>query len=94
MRVLSPSEELRTLGGPVLLVRIFTFYRALTVVTELFEDVSLVRNATVKLRAITWRKDGICDCAVTQDFRITRDYIKDRIDEFLNAWLAVNPKQR
>jgi hypothetical protein len=58
----------------------------------LVETVLLARNPSIKVEATTWQKAGGGGCSQFVDVGSVRSLIKDAVDEFLNQWLASNPK--
>jgi len=52
------------------------------------EPARLLRDSSIAA-AVTWRVSGIGMGRITD----IREAVKDRVDEFINAWLSVNPKQ-
>ena len=68
---------------------IYAFY--LTV--ELRQDVMLIRNPPVPLNPPTW-STGYLGVSGSDAFaRLVRDRLRDLTDQFLNAYLAANPKR-
>jgi len=64
--------------------------RAANIAVALVQVVALARNPSIFLPAITWSTTTL---ATNPDAPFIRDAIKDLVDMFLNAWLAVNPKK-
>jgi hypothetical protein len=56
---------------------------------ELQQTVILVRNPSIETYATTWN-DSALDVGSIKDMR---ELIKDVVDKFINAYLAVNPKK-
>jgi hypothetical protein len=54
-----------------------------------YQDISLVRN-DIQSIASTW---STASYGTTGSLANIRGKIKDLVDEFLNAWLSVNPKK-
>jgi len=66
---------------------------AYTCNAELFQSTYLARNPTLKVMAKTWSRDGIGVGYTDQDLAIhIRNHVKDLLDNFINAYLSVNPK--
>ena len=59
---------------------------------ELKQYVSLVRDPSVVRTATTWDTGGL-GLIGKDKLRNIRNYVKDQVDHFLNAYLSVNPKQ-
>jgi hypothetical protein len=91
LRVLTVTELAHTPGNPIFQIRIAEYSGATHVVAELFEHVFLTRNDGIEVQAIIWREDGL---GTPSNIREIREFIKDKVDQFLNAWLTANPKQR
>lgn len=56
---------------------------------ELWQTVSLVRNPSLEIHAITWSTAGLG----VGDIKDIRESIKEQVDQFINAYLSVNPKK-
>ena len=83
-------------GAPYLYVNINvglgTGLVAYSVSIVVMQDVSLVRDASLVRGATTW-ETGMVGIVATSNLQHIRDKTKDKVDEFLNAYLSVNPKK-
>jgi hypothetical protein len=64
---------------------------------ELWQGIQLMANPTVRVTAPTWRSAtflGTTGIPAQQPFSaLVREIAQERADEFINAYLAANPKQ-
>jgi len=92
MRVVPEQEGERLLGSPVLYVNLNVADdgKAADIKVDMQQNALLERNKLWTPRITTW-STGILVSNPTSE-RI-RNLIKDRVDDFLNAWLSVNPKK-
>lgn len=101
IRVLSYEAWERTLGHPTLMVSVYilppnqkpsTYQKPYTyiVALALFEGASLNRDPTIGVSVPTWQRH---EYERTDDLKTIRDTAQDLIDEFINDYLAVNPKE-
>jgi len=60
---------------------------------ELVQRVYLARDASVFTFARTWQSTGIFGTVGTFNLSSVRGTVRDSVDEFLNDYLAVNPKR-
>lgn len=64
-----------------------------TIRVELHQDAILTRDSSIFAKdAVTWGL-GMFGQIGKQNLRSLRDNIKDKVDQFINAYLAVNPKK-
>jgi len=96
LRVYSrPSCRLDNLGAcfevPTLVAEVTSNHSAVGYCVRLFEPVSPIRSPAVKVYGVTWNRDAV---GIGMTAREVRDRIADQVDQFLNSWLAANPKQR
>ena len=77
----SPRVHVTTFVGPVAEVSL--------VEVKLMQRVRLDRNAQ-SVYSATWQKNSVSWNVHAQ---FVRDQIKDVVDQFVNAWLSVNPKK-
>jgi hypothetical protein len=70
-------------------VNVSTDGRAANVIVELDQAVKLVRAPTNPLLTCTWSVEGVI---ANPSARSIRKAVKDFVDQFLTAWLSVNPK--
>jgi hypothetical protein len=98
IRVLTEQERFNAPGQPWLYVRVSTYrhsdisaYSVATLV-ELYQDTSLARNPDLAIAAVTWSTGGI-GMVGSARVRQFRERVADRVDQFINAYLSVNPEQ-
>jgi hypothetical protein len=64
-----------------------------TVRVELRQSAALERDPSIIMRLVsTWSSTPSLGIETKQNVRNLRDVVKDQVDEFINAYLAVNPK--
>lgn len=63
--------------------------QAANIAVAVRQDVRLERNGDHAFGAATWEMNLTIANPTAQDIR---DYNKDIVDRFLNAWLSVNPQ--
>lgn len=98
IRVLTGEQWLNALGQPTLnisvgLVKSRSDVYAKSVEVTVTQNVLLTRNASTFVRAATWQSFkfvGISNSSILQ--RDIRDNVADSVDEFINAFLAANPR--
>lgn len=59
---------------------------------ELEQDVTLTRDESISTVATTW-ETGKAGVVGTSNLQRIRDSVKDLVEEFINAYLSVNPKK-
>jgi biotin operon repressor len=93
IRILTSEETKETPGNPNLLIDITTSISgdlcAYTITVQLGELVSLAKGN--KVYATIWVATGV-GTFWTQDVRKIRGYVGDCVDQFINDYLAANPK--
>ena len=95
IKVLSKEERSATPGNPYLYVAVSTLAKdpggidPYWIRLEFNQDVRLSRDASVFLPAATWAVSGTGN----GDVQDARNSAKDLVDQFINAWLSVNPKE-
>lgn len=57
---------------------------------EFKQHVSLVRSSSIQVFGTTWSAEHM---GYTPELKDIQDKVKDRIDQFINAYLSVNPKK-
>ena len=99
IKVLSKEEYFETPGGPHLFVEVNTINSQditeiyfFFIAVRLFQHVSLERNPFIKVRTPTWSYGTIGIVSIRNPSHV-RDFVKDTVDHFINAYLAVNPKK-
>jgi len=92
MLVVTLEEAYKLPGKPYLNVRVGLTRnaRAASIAVELKQNVVLERDGQSALSLATWAAGGVASNATAHDIR---DWIKDKVDLFLNDWLSVNPKK-
>lgn len=94
IKVLTDKEWILTTGTPSLMVNLSAFtYLALCVYSvrvALFEAVTLARGGQTS--ASVWESDYF-GMVGTKNIRRVRNNVGDKIDEFINDYLAANPKR-
>lgn len=96
--VLARDETLKSPGSPHLYVNAQVmkllaqaYVACLTV--ELRQAVVLHRNPAISAISSTWAVESLHTMRTWPNGpQHLRDQIKDRVDQFINAWLSVNPK--
>ncbi len=94
--VLTEAEMLAALGHPTLYINVNTHsgpMYAFSIRVELCQDVRLDRDPSLQLSDATTWSVGAVGTVGRNNFRDIRDHIKDSVDEFINAYLSVNPKK-
>jgi len=99
IRVLTKDEMFLMQGTPQLLVDVTAFKteRVLDEVSgfiysvniDFMQRVLLSRNRSIKATAITWQRTFL---GITPKLRHIRETVSDLIDDFMNDYLAANPK--
>jgi hypothetical protein len=96
IKVLSEEESLETPGMPYLYVNLNPIHQrsnetaAVSISIELKQTVLLERDPSLRVYgATTWSAAW----AGWHDLPFIREKVKDLTDQFINAWLSVNPKK-
>jgi hypothetical protein len=92
MRVMANEEALKLTDVPALYVRVTVLPGGVAagIDVQLGQNALLRRNGQLVYDATTWERTGVVANATLQ---FIRDRLKDQVDDFLNAWLSVNPKK-
>ena len=96
IRVLSYQEWLKEPGAPHLFVSVRVFKLKprggylYNVQVALRQTVSLGRSPAVTAIGQTWDTGYV---GVSPELKDVREHTKDRVDDFINAYLSVNPKK-
>jgi len=86
-------------GDPWLYLNVATVKRstglyAFNVYLKLNQDVRLTRAPSTMMSAVTWDALGTVGIVGSEPFSSTvRGVVKDQVDQFINAYLAANPKK-
>lgn len=90
MHVVTVEEVIKSPGGPFVSVQVNLTpnAQAASIEVELDQGASLKRTAELAY-VRTW---GTGVLLANPSPQIIRDKVNDRVDQFLNAWLSVNPK--
>ena len=96
--VLTQQEWLATAAAPYLYVNVQVIKNpahvyAFSADVELRQRVTLVRNPSTLILAPTWSATGIIGTAGSQRLASVREDVRDLTDQFINAYLAANPKR-
>jgi hypothetical protein len=92
MRVTTQEESYTLPGMPSLYIRVTLtdHAEAASIEGQLWQNVKLDRNGQSAFGATTWSTILVTTHPHAQTIR---ENVKDVVDEFLNAWLSVNPKK-
>lgn len=94
IKVLTEKEKSATPGKPCLYFNVKAMHKQLgkkhayTISLGLQQAVRLVRNGALAYGAMTWSVGSVG----YGDLPFIRNAVKDYVDQFINAWLSVNPK--
>ncbi len=98
IRVLTRTEWPVAPGSPHLYLRVTTLrvgeewqVYAVEILLDLGQEVMLARKPTIALVAPTWRTSWV-GAVGAKKLDWVRERVRDRVDEFINAYLAANPK--
>jgi hypothetical protein len=97
IRVLTEKQQLQTPGSPYLYVNIYPLIAeelglaAASTRVQLRESVQLLRNPAIAVTAATWQT-GRETLAGLDQLDGIKDTVSDCIDEFINDYLAANPR--
>ena len=97
IRVLTSEERLRVVGHPVLAINVHVLLNQLLGLTvyhisvALYQSVALDTGAVASERASTWDIATMGTLAMNDLTRV-REYVRDLIDAFSDAYLSVNPR--
>ncbi len=93
MRVVTRVESFSLSGGPYLYINVNVLpspSRTASISVELHQNTLLERNGERAIGVTTWDRGTLISNPNAQGIR---NSIKDKVDEFLNDWLSVNPKK-
>jgi hypothetical protein len=101
IKVLSFREALLTPGAPFLHVLVDVgrvndetlSFVAVSTHVRFYEIVSLEREPATRCPAATWEAGNVARITSTKRLAEIRDSVKDRVADFINDYLAANPKE-
>jgi hypothetical protein len=98
IRILTSGERLVAPGNPYLYLRVRTIKNemglyAFVTDLELIQEVRLTRNPAITSWAATWSAPGKIGTIGSRKLPSVREPVRDIVDQFLNAYLAANPKR-
>jgi hypothetical protein len=100
IRVLTKEEQLSVAGSPTLYLNVNVSSRsevpglfAFDAFLALYQDVVLGRDPRIKEQAITWYTTGMGLVGRPNLEEGVRRAVRDELDEFINAYLSMNPKK-
>ena len=97
IQVLSDEQSMETPGKAYLYLNVNTYKRdesyAFCVGLELKQAVTLRRDPSISVLAVTWSGLGVVGAVGSANLRQVRESVRDELDRFINAYLAVNPKE-
>lgn len=99
IRVLTMIESALAPGSPYLYLRVTTErlrelgpFHAFEALLEFRQQVTLERKSTIALYVPTWRTSWV-GAVGTKKLDWVRERVRDQVDEFINDYLATNPKR-
>lgn len=95
--VLPKSQGVLSPGSPWLYVRLALFTRedgmyAYAIEVVLNQSTRMIRDASIMSTATTWEAEGTVGTVGENQLRDVRETIGDQVNQFVNAYLAANPK--
>jgi len=100
IRIMTKEESFSAPGAPYLYLNINTVkfkdepgWYAYSIDLELTQGVRLDRKPSIPLNAITWNARGSVGVVGARQLRTVRQYVRDMVDQFINDYLAANPKK-
>ncbi|HDY90440.1 MAG TPA: hypothetical protein ENH82_20260 [bacterium] len=98
IKVLTKEELIKEPGMPILFVSIGGIKNivgvwAFFINVKLLQQVYLLRDINLLYPAPTWTSGGFMGFRFGSEKNSIRDIVKDQVDEFINDYLAVNPKE-
>ena len=97
--VLSRDMLLQSAGKPYLYVQVSVCIAssdlscAFHISVELRQNARLERDPNIYSSVSTWSTLGLTGTVEKMNVRMVRDSVKDQVDQFINAYLAMNPKK-
>ncbi len=95
--VLGENERFAVPGSPLLYLRVSTLLGeglyVFDIILELNQMVRLVRNPSITLLTRTWAATGKFGLVGKNKLSTKREDVRDQVDQFINAYLAANPKK-
>jgi hypothetical protein len=89
MRIVHGAEYFYARGHPYIYVSVGVAGRAAAYKVDLCQDARLARNGDFSPGASTWSSVSVQSNPTAESIR---SGIRDLVDEFIKAWLSVNPK--
>ncbi len=98
IRVLSENELISAPGFPTLYLQVTAIRHemglyAYCIKLEVQQVVRLLRDPSITSAATTWEARGEIGVVGKQNLSTVREYVRDQVDQFINAYLAANPKR-
>jgi hypothetical protein len=98
IRVLTREEVFAVPGTAALYLNVNTLRHrtglyAYCIELELKQGVTLIRNLAITTLGATWQAPGFLGTVGADRLHTVRDDVRDQVDQFLNAYLAANPKK-
>jgi hypothetical protein len=98
IKVLSREERSIDIGFPILYLNVNTLktgdgFYAYAISLRLRQAARLIRNSEIIALVDTWNATGVIAVVGKTKLSDVREDVKDKVDEFLNAYLAANPKR-
>lgn len=100
--VLTREQSFRTPGKPFLVLSIGVLKATLnggldiypySIKLTLEQLVILARSPGIRGLAVTWSATGMTGVVARERLSTIRDNVRDMVDQFINAYLAANPKK-
>jgi len=96
IKVMTKQETLQTPGIPILYVQLGIIHDplgySLAVIVGLHQQVILVRDPSIVTQGITWSINGVGRGSPDNFVKEARGRVADFVDQFMNVYLAMNPK--
>jgi hypothetical protein len=98
IRVLTSSDGFLAPGNPYLYLNVNTSRTrtgiyAYCIELQVKQGVKLTRNPAIISSSPTWQARGYVGTVGASNLHTVRDDVRDMVDQFVNAYLAANPKR-